>query len=596
MATQTPKSRGGKNGDSKSEVIETRTIRETTTPVITSHKTETFTTTTIKPRSFQMSLHSSMGDSGVGSPGQQASAILHRREEERREMELLNDKFADYIMKVRFLQAQNRKLDGDINHLASKSGQHNIVKNIFEAELKTAKDMTDTMGKDLGGARGKLEGLQKEMHKMQERLGQVNQDESQRKTEYDALLLKLRDAEKEISFMRGMCTLWETDENFYKKQNNWLNTELQRVRTDFNHAMLESIDAKNQLEVLLEEQKFLRDTMNQELENLRTSVDHRLYGDEGGINQFRNDLALAIQGIKDEMVNVMISNKSNMESWYKLKVQEIQGSRPRRSSTPAISVEETSAINRSIQKYRQDIQDAMQKNQILEKQLAELSSQVPLLESDYNRAIAQREAEIKKLRAEGHDASMLMTEMADLNRMLREEIRIFRVLVQGAESTVRDETATNLVKGDINSQLRSSQEALEKLMNEKGETATRIKFQQASKGHFSITQVDPHGKFVVIENTKGKETESLENFKLTRNVDGITEVHFEFPAGTKVAPGKSLRINAKGGSSRPPEEIVADHIASWGIGHYGKTSLKKGDEEVANHIQTITAADPNEKK
>lgn len=67
--------------------------------------------------------------------------------------------------------------------------------------------------------------------------------------------------------------------------------------------------------------------------------------------------------------------------------------------------------------------------------MAELSSQVPLLESDYNRAIAQREAEIKKLRAEGHDASMLMTEMADLNRMLREEIRIFRVLVQGAEST-----------------------------------------------------------------------------------------------------------------------------------------------------------------
>lgn len=51
-------------------------------------------------------------------------------------------------------------------------------------------------------------------------------------------------------------------------------------------------------------------------------MDHRLYGDEGGINQFRNDLALAIQGIKDEMVNVMISNKSNMESWYKLKVSD----------------------------------------------------------------------------------------------------------------------------------------------------------------------------------------------------------------------------------------------------------------------------------
>lgn len=175
MAT-TPKSRGGTKTPStegksvREEVIETRTTTRESTPIVTTRMSESYSTTSsTKPRSFQLSLQSGMGDLGMNSPGHQASAILHRREEERREMEQLNDKFADYIMKVRFLQAQNRKLTGDIDHLASKSGQHNIVKNLFESELNTARDMTNGMGKDLQNSRSKLEALQKDIQKISEK-------------------------------------------------------------------------------------------------------------------------------------------------------------------------------------------------------------------------------------------------------------------------------------------------------------------------------------------------------------------------------------------------------------------------------------------
>ena len=35
----------------------------------------------------------------------------------------------------------------------------------------------------------------------------------------------------------------------------------------------------------------------------------------------------------------------------------------------------------------------------------------------------------------------------------------------------------------------------------KGETATRTSFQRSAKGNVSITEVQPEGKFIVLENT-----------------------------------------------------------------------------------------------
>jgi hypothetical protein len=45
------------------------------------------------------------------------------RQRDKRELEQLNDKFAQYVEKVRFLEAQNRKLQLELEALRSRSGQ-----------------------------------------------------------------------------------------------------------------------------------------------------------------------------------------------------------------------------------------------------------------------------------------------------------------------------------------------------------------------------------------------------------------------------------------------------------------------------------------
>lgn len=60
---------------------------------------------------------------GSGSSSMALVGVNAARHREKRDLEQLNDKFAQYVEKVRFLEAQNKKLQLELNVLRSRSGQ-----------------------------------------------------------------------------------------------------------------------------------------------------------------------------------------------------------------------------------------------------------------------------------------------------------------------------------------------------------------------------------------------------------------------------------------------------------------------------------------
>ncbi|OUC45477.1 hypothetical protein D917_08415, partial [Trichinella nativa] len=136
----------------------------------------------------------------------------------------------------------------------------------------------------------------------------------------DGLLTQLSEHEAEANLLRRRIEGLEDEVNRMKKENMRLQSELNKARTDLDQETLNRIDYQNQVQTLLEEIDFIRRVHDQEIKELQalaardTTAENREF--------FKNELALAIRDIRNEYDSVSLQNKSDMESWYKLKVRK----------------------------------------------------------------------------------------------------------------------------------------------------------------------------------------------------------------------------------------------------------------------------------
>nr|KAG5693146.1 hypothetical protein BaRGS_035344 [Batillaria attramentaria] len=126
---------------------------------------------TIHPRN--VSVHRASAGHGGGMSGgssykRTVSNVKSTREREKQDMRDLNERFANYIEKVRFLEAQNRKLASELDDLKGKWGKEtSAIKVMYEAELKEARDVIDETNKEKSKLEVRVQTLQDQMNEMQ---------------------------------------------------------------------------------------------------------------------------------------------------------------------------------------------------------------------------------------------------------------------------------------------------------------------------------------------------------------------------------------------------------------------------------------------
>jgi intermediate filament protein if len=592
-----------------------------------------------------------------------AQAVLDSRDKEKRELAGLNDRLASYIEKVRFLEAQNRKLAADLEALRGRWGKDTAgIKAQFEGELADARRLLDDTGKAKADIEVQIARLQEELAEYRKKLDEELHARDSDKEKIQALVSQLSDAEAEIGLLRRRLQSLEDETNRLKKENDRLTGELQKARLDLDQETLNRIDYQNQVQTLLEEIEFLRRVHEQEIKELEALANKDSTADTREF--FRNELAMAIRDIRNEYDQITAANKTDMESWYKLKVQEVQSATQRQSMDTAFSREEVKRLRSHLGDLRGKLGDLEGRNSILEKQVQELTYQLEDDQRQYETALNDRDAQIRKMREECQALMIELQMLLDTKQTLDAEIAIYRKMLEGeesraglkqmVESTIRshgvhatdhvghrshDEhhhltsssisahsgTGGGLSAGGIQGYHAAGHEhygtpgsreghSVVRILsgNEqqqiggagpggareghsadstrviRGEVATRTSFQRSAKGNVSIQECHPEGKYIILENTHRTKEESLDSWKIKRNIDGRKEIVYTLPIQYVLRPESTVKVWARnqGGRHDGVHELIFDGEDTWGTGSNVSTLLFNRDgEERATHIQ-----------
>lgn len=98
------------------------------------------------------------------------SSMMESREKEKRDMQDLNERFASYIEKVRFLEAQNKRLADELEKLRSSWGKEtSAVKAMYQTELEEARRLLDDSERNKAKLEIRLSSLEEQLEELRQR-------------------------------------------------------------------------------------------------------------------------------------------------------------------------------------------------------------------------------------------------------------------------------------------------------------------------------------------------------------------------------------------------------------------------------------------
>ncbi|CAJ0933780.1 unnamed protein product, partial [Mesorhabditis belari] len=522
--------------------------------------------------------------SGMSPFGQHAaSSIRDARERERKEMSDLNDRLASYIEKVRFLEAQNRKLSNDLDLLRSRWGKDtHSIKTMYESEIREAQKL-------IGDTNRQRDDLEKDIRKLMEEVAnyrrmyeQALRDRNADRAKIEELLEKLSKLEADINLLKRKIAGAEEEVSKIRKENQTIMGNLQRARQDLDQETLNRIDYQNQVQTLLEEIDFIKRVNDSEIRDLQaiasrdTTIENREY--------FKNELSSAIRDIRQEYDQLMQVNRNDIESWYRLKVQEISTSSAKVNMEQGYAKEEVKRLRTQLGDLRGKLGDLEGRNSLLEKQIQELNYQLEDDQRSYESALNDRDSQIRKMREECQALMVELQMLLDTKQTLDAEIAIYRKMLEGEENRAG---LRQLVEQVVKTSGMTHSEELETMRTLKGETSSRTSFQRSAKGNVSIQEASADGKSIILENTHRSREEEIGGWKLKRKIDGKKEIVFTFPQQFVLKPLKTVKILAKNqGMANGIDVLVHQDEDSFGTGSNVHTILfNLAGEERATLIQ-----------
>nr|AAI54250.1 Zgc:158846 [Danio rerio] len=335
--------------------------------------------------------------------------------QEKEQIKTLNNRFASFIDKVRYLEQQNKMLETKWSVLQEQTSRQSNIDMMFEGYI--------------AGLRRQLDSLGNEKQRLESGLRDMNTLVEDFKSKYEDEINKRSDSDNEFVLLKK-----NADDSYLSKVE---------------------LDCK--LDALSEEINFLWQIYEAELHELQTQIKDTSVVVE--MDNSRNlDMESIVAEVRAQYEEIASRSRAEAESWYQQKYEEMQLTATKHGDDLKNSKAEISEYNRRIARIHSEMELIKGQFSNHEAQIKEAEERGELAVKDARLRLQELEAAL--LRAKQDMARQVREYQSLMNIKLALDIEIatYRKLLEGEESRLYTSYQTHYITkpGPLNYDLESS--------------------------------------------------------------------------------------------------------------------------------------------